>query len=73
MESIREIYRIGRGPSSSHTMAPRKAGELFKARYPDAAGYRVTLFGSLASTGSTFETWFARKMVPSSSRPSTSV
>lgn len=51
MESIREIYRIGPGPSSSHTMGPKKAAELFKARYPDAASFRVTLFGSLAATG----------------------
>ena len=34
MESIKKIYRIGQGPSSSHTMAPRKAAEQFKARTP---------------------------------------
>jgi hypothetical protein len=51
MESIRELYRIGYGPSSSHTMAPRKAAEIFKQRCPDAASYQVTLFGSLAATG----------------------
>ncbi len=51
MESIRELYRIGYGPSSSHTMAPRKAAEIFKQRYPSAASYQVTLFGSLAATG----------------------
>jgi L-serine dehydratase len=51
MESIRELYRISYGPSSSHTMAPRRAAEIFKHRYPDAAGYRLTLFGSLAATG----------------------
>jgi L-serine dehydratase len=51
MESIRELYRIGYGPSSSHTMGPRKAAEIFKARYPHAASYRLTLFGSLAATG----------------------
>ncbi len=51
MESIRELYRIGIGPSSSHTMAPRKAAEQFLQRLPDAAAYRVTLFGSLAATG----------------------
>ena len=51
MESIRELYRIGYGPSSSHTMAPRKAAEIFKHRYPSAASYQVTLFGSLAATG----------------------
>lgn len=51
MESIRELYRIGYGPSSSHSMGPRKAAELFKQRYPVIAKYRVTLFGSLAATG----------------------
>lgn len=51
MESIRELYRIGYGPSSSHTMGPRKAAEIFRARYPDVLKYRVTLYGSLAATG----------------------
>lgn len=51
MESIREIFRIGPGPSSSHTMGPKKAAEVFKARYPQATAYRVTLYGSLAATG----------------------
>ncbi len=51
MESIREIYKIGYGPSSSHTMGPRKAAEIFKNRFADADGYRVTLYGSLAATG----------------------
>ncbi len=51
MESIRELYRIGLGPSSSHTMGPRFAAERFAQKYPDAAGYRVTLFESLAATG----------------------
>ena len=51
MQSIREIYRIGLGPSSSHTMGPRKAAEIFRERFPTAASYRVTLFGSLAATG----------------------
>ena len=51
MESIQDIYRIGYGPSSSHTMGPRKAAELFKARYPAAQAFQVTLFGSLAATG----------------------
>jgi L-serine dehydratase len=51
MESIKEIYKIGYGPSSSHTMGPRKAAELFRQRNPDAGKVRVTLFGSLAATG----------------------
>lgn len=51
MESIREIYRIGTGPSSSHTMGPRKAAEIFLQRHPEAASFEVTLYGSLAATG----------------------
>lgn len=51
MESIKSIYKIGYGPSSSHTMAPRKAAEAFHAAHPEAAKIRVTLFGSLAATG----------------------
>lgn len=51
MESIRELYRIGIGPSSSHTMGPRLAAEIFLRRHPEAASYRVTLFESLAATG----------------------
>lgn len=51
MESIRHIYRIGTGPSSSHTMAPRKAALVFLERNTKAAKFRVTLFGSLAATG----------------------
>ena len=51
MRSIKEIYRIGNGPSSSHTMGPKKAAELFLERYPDAASFQVTLYGSLAATG----------------------
>lgn len=51
MKSLRELFRIGQGPSSSHTLAPRQAAGAFLLRWPDAAGYRVTLFGSLAATG----------------------
>lgn len=51
MKSIKELYRIGTGPSSSHTMAPRRAAEQFLARHPEAAAFRVTLYGSLAATG----------------------
>ena len=56
MESIREIYRIGYGPSSSHTMGPRKAAEKFKLKYGNANSYRATLFGSLAATGKGHQT-----------------
>ncbi len=51
MESIRELYRIGTGPSSSHTMGPRKAAEMFLAKNRGAKGFEVTLYGSLAATG----------------------
>ncbi|MBQ8995536.1 MAG: L-serine ammonia-lyase, iron-sulfur-dependent, subunit alpha, partial [Oscillospiraceae bacterium] len=51
MKSIREIYKIGRGPSSSHTMGPVRAAELMLKTYPDADEFEVTLFGSLAKTG----------------------
>ena len=51
MKSLRELYRIGRGPSSSHTMGPEAAARRFLAAYPDAERFRVTLYGSLASTG----------------------
>lgn len=51
MKSIKELYRIGTGPSSSHTMGPRKAAEIFLKRHPEAASFQVTLYGSLAATG----------------------
>ena len=51
MKSIKSIYKIGNGPSSSHTVGPYRAAKLFEKRYPDADGYRVTLYGSLAFTG----------------------
>ncbi len=51
MESIKELFRVGVGPSSSHTMGPRHAAEIFLERQPLAARYRVTLFESLAATG----------------------
>lgn len=51
MESLRELYRIGLGPSSSHTMGPAKAAEMYLARHRDAQAFEVTLYGSLAATG----------------------
>ena len=51
MESIKELYRIGRGPSSSHTMGPVRAAKIYKQRHKAAKSFRVTLFGSLALTG----------------------
>lgn len=51
MKTIRELYRIGTGPSSSHTMGPRKAAEMFLSRHVGAKAFEVTLYGSLAATG----------------------
>ena len=51
METIKKIYKIGYGPSSSHTMGPNRAAEMFAARTKQAISYRVTLYGSLAATG----------------------
>lgn len=51
MKSLRELYRIGNGPSSSHTMGPKKAAEIFTNKNRDAKKYNVTLYGSLAATG----------------------
>ncbi|MBO5356429.1 MAG: L-serine ammonia-lyase [Clostridia bacterium] len=51
MQSLRELYKIGRGPSSSHTMGPERAVKSIKKLYPTADFFKVTLFGSLALTG----------------------
>ena len=51
MKSIRDIYKIGKGPSSSHTMGPERAAKLFKERYPQADAFQVILYGSLSKTG----------------------
>ena len=51
MKSIKSVYKIGNGPSSSHTVGPYRAARLFRDRYPNADSYQVTLFGSLAFTG----------------------
>ena len=50
MKSITELYKIGKGPSSSHTMGPEKACRIFKKRHP-ASAYKVVLYGSLSLTG----------------------
>ena len=46
MKSIRDVYKIGKGPSSSHTMGPERAARLFLSKYPDAETYRVVLYGA---------------------------
>lgn len=51
MESLTELYKIGRGPSSSHTIGPEKACLIFKKRNKDADRYKAILYGSLAKTG----------------------
>ena len=51
MESLKELYRIGKGPSSSHTMGPQKAAQIFAAHHHDAKAFKATLYGSLAATG----------------------
>lgn len=51
MDSIKQIFRIGYGPSSSHTMGPVRAAGMFLERCPSAAKYKVSLYGSLAATG----------------------
>lgn len=51
MKSLTELYKIGVGPSSSHSMGPKKAAEFFNKKNPDAHSFRVILYGSLALTG----------------------
>ena len=51
MKSIREIYKIGKGPSSSHTIGPQRAATAYRAAHPDAEAFRVVLYGSLSKTG----------------------
>jgi L-serine dehydratase len=51
MESLTELYRIGPGPSASHTMGPRRAADTFSRRHPDAKSIHCTLYGALAATG----------------------
>ena len=51
MKSLRELFRIGKGPSSSHTMGPDNAARIYANRHPEAKSFEVTLYGSLAATG----------------------
>jgi L-serine dehydratase len=51
LRSIKSVYKIGHGPSDSHTVGPYGAAKLFGSRYPEADAFRVTLYGSLAFTG----------------------
>ena len=51
MRSIRDIYKIGTGPSSSHTMGPARAAVLFRDEHPEADKFQAILYGSLSKTG----------------------
>lgn len=61
MESLKELYKIGNGPSSSHTMGPRKAADRFNQQYPNASSFKAYLYGSLAATGKGHLTDFTLK------------
>ncbi len=61
MQSLIHLYKIGMGPSSSHTMGPHQAALQFAAAYPHASSFKVTLFGSLAATGKGHLTDFTMK------------
>ena len=51
MKSLRNLYKVGKGPSSSHTMGPEKACKFMKEAFPNATSFKVVLYGSLALTG----------------------
>ena len=51
MKSLKELYRIGKGPSSSHTIGPERACKIFLAENPEAESFKAVLYGSLAKTG----------------------
>ena len=63
MHSLKELYRIGSGPSSSHTIGPERACRLFLSENPSATAYKVILYGSLAKTGEGHGTDFVIKSV----------
>ena len=60
MQSLREIYKTGKGPSSSHTMGPERAIKIIRGLYPEADALKVTLYGSLALTGKGHNTEIGR-------------
>ena len=51
MKSLTQLYKVGKGPSSSHTMGPNDAAKKILAMFPDADSFKVILYGSLAMTG----------------------
>lgn len=73
MKTLKELYRVGKGPSSSHTMGPERASVMFLDRNRDAKSFEVTLYGSLAATGKGHMTDEAIKNVLSKTAPLTIV
>lgn len=64
MKSIKELYKIGRGPSSSHTMGPEKAALYFKNKYKESDSFKAILYGSLSMTGKGHLTdWILKKIL----------
>lgn len=63
MKSLKELYKVGKGPSSSHTMGPQKAAKIFLEKNREAKFFEVTLYGSLAATGKGHMTDIAIKEV----------
>lgn len=63
MKSISSVYKIGNGPSSSHTVGPYSAAKIFKERFSEADSMTVILYGSLAFTGEEHGTGKAIKSV----------
>ena len=63
MQSLKYLYRIGNGPSSSHTMGPVSAAKQFLSQAPDCDRYQVILYGSLAKTGKGHRTDYALRQV----------
>ena len=51
MQTLKELYKIGKGPSSSHTMGPERAVKMFRSKFPDGDSYKAILYGSLSKTG----------------------
>lgn len=51
MLSLKKLYKVGPGPSSSHTIAPQLAAKEFQSIYKYAHHFKVNLYGSLATTG----------------------
>lgn len=66
MESLKELYKAGPGPSSSHTIAPWRAATMFKNKYPTAVSFDAELYGSLSLTG---RGHFTDQIIPSTFAP----